>query len=347
MQRSKAISKAKLHVESALHYGTRQGPLTENDTNKMQDHMLRAMHILSFGGGKRKYSVDENKKKLSDIQNEFVPGESVLNEAWGGINVVYMFKEKAIRLSKHARRVWDMQIWNDASMAGIGPYVFWQGYAVPEGSSLDLFMIDDIHAEHHVIVMEAFDTDMVDFTRDMIQEDNWHAIEVMVHEVINKTHQMATMLHLCCIDTKPANIVIKKEPFKVALIDFEDFCRKVPTAPNENEVQNVFDSESAFVIMILFLALHSMTKFHLNLFLPHTQKFRNKEPRMRRKIEHVWNQINAAEQASKYFKMTDFDDIFFLSTCPFPSSDGPREYTGYFDVGDESKAEPLISRLLG
>ena len=278
-------------------------------------------------------------QKLSKIIADHMKDAKIIRKSQGGFNYVYIYdNNRIVRISKNGSttkgfsedELITANNWKKAAMHSITPRIFWQGYV----------NIDDKKKRdfpHFAVIMEAYDTNMKEFVEQNLHKPKGRQIvHDLVKKVTKKTWDLTTLLRIGCIDTKPENIVVRSLPddqIDVRLIDLEgDLCKRNNT---DNQVALRGNTYGAFVVSICLLAIHCIGRFNENLFWPvmnnlksktHTDEYLpNNVPHISlTQIKRAYNNLQTREIVSHYFDIDTFEDFWFLSNHPWPSSNTDR-----------------------
>ena len=278
-------------------------------------------------------------QKLSSIMADYIKDARIIRKIRGGFNLVHIYdNQRIVRISKDGSRKKGLSNtelvtasnWEKAARYNITPRIFWQGYV----------NIDDKKKRdfpHFAVIMEAYDTNMKEFVEQNLHKPKGRQIvHDLVKKVTKKTWDLTTLLRIGCIDTKPENIVVRSLPddqIDVRLIDLEgDLCKRNNT---DNQVALRGNTYGAFVVSICLLAIHCIGRFNENLFWPvmnnlksktHTDEYLpNNVPHISlTQIKRAYNNLQTREIVSHYFDIDTFEDFWFLSNHPWPSSNTDR-----------------------
>lgn len=275
---------------------------------KAQKHIQRALELMSFGGSVPttnllfpEWNATEH---IDDIFEKHIKGLEYkkINQS-GSFNMIWFFGNKVLRVAMHGVQPDDklkgeegeltekmvndsIQNWNRASQKQLVPNIEWIGLVrlnnlSSKNLSPDIFYplnskIDYEEAKtarYMVIIMEAYEQDLHAFIKNKINTGSHlgphlGSIEVAIEQAVQKLWHLAVDLGIGCVDTKPQNIVVNTQPvLDVRLIDLEgDYC--LDATKRKKIIHRRSYRKAAFVLSLCFLALHSLKRYKVNLFLP-------------------------------------------------------------------------------
>lgn len=361
--------------------------------HKAQKHIQRALELMSFGGSVPttnllfpEWNATEH---IDDIFEKHIKGLEYkkINQS-GTFNIIWFFGNKVLRVAMDGVQPDDklkgeegeltekmvndsIQNWNRASQMQLVPKIEWIGLVRLNNLSSKNLSPDILYplnskinyeeaktARYMVIIMKAYEQDLHTFIRNKINTGSHlgprlGSIEVAIEQVVQKSWHLAVDVGIGCVDTKPPNIVVNTQPvLDVRLIDLEgDYC--LDATKGKKIMHQRSYRKAAFVLSLCFLALHSLKRYKVNLFLPFLRKvvqnqnqypeieeskvtrrqiqLKMKKLRQNRKrafgmddemftgvptnlIKTAWNKLGADYIAHYYFCVDSFEEFFFMST---------------------------------
>ena len=293
---------------------------------------------------------------FQNLLETFAKDSKLVRVHGGSYNFLYEYSNNMmIRLSKEPKN--EMKetdderapfvVWQEASKQKLAPKIAWCGYVSVDDSSLLLqdrqelskheqsFSRQPKGAVHSCIVLEAHGQNAFEFLKTELEEGNWDVISSVIKQISDLVFRLV-QLHFACLDIKLLNIVVRKDPLDVRLIDLDyGLCR--PTQKSKYSLR--WSEPVAWAISMILLAHHCMRVFKVNLVLPvllskGTTKVPLSSPMMR-----MWQMVEGAERSMHYFNISNFSELYWLAHLPY----NPAGLPGYKSPGEvRSKYKVII-----
>ena len=314
-----------------------------------------------------------NSTRVSKILSQYVKNRDNHESTGGGFNSIFIFKKAGqtpdlvLRIAYHVASSTHetektIDNWRRADQLGVTPTLHFIGLARIDDVQLGS-AVSTPNEPHLVMVMDAFDFDLENYAMSLAIEDRYGELRDIIKKSIKQVWKFTTELGIGCIDTRPANIVVNHENgrFDVRLIDLDfPYCKD--TSFHEDRSLAEAHAQGAFVVCICMLALHTLKTMHINLFLPFLNVLLKYQDTKEggAKSAKTWHNISlssvkdayifleAEHRVYFYFRISSFEDFWFLATQPWPDPDhiaGLPEYYmhTYKNRKDTERTKSLIS----